>query len=53
MTWALPPLSREMTHCWKEPAGAAGSGDVASAATGSVAAYAGEGTQVTAVAAGR
>jgi len=32
MTWALPPLSAEMTHCWKEPTAwrepaAAGSGE--------------------------
>src|SRR5580692_7164930 len=33
MTWALPPLSLEMTHSWKEPADAAGSAGASWTAT--------------------
>jgi hypothetical protein len=38
MTWALPPLSLEMTHCWNEPAGALDPAELASDVTGPAAA---------------
>src|SRR6202034_815646 len=48
MTWALPPLSREMTHSWNEPADAAGSAGAPWAAAASVGADEGAAAGITA-----